>query len=65
MTTGKWNDIGKFKVPSLRGLETHSPYMHNGFSGDLLDILDFYDNRFQIGLSAQDKADLRAFLVTL
>ncbi len=65
MTTGKWNDIGKFKVPSLRGLETHSPYMHNGFSGDLLDILDFYDNRFQIGLSDQDKADLRAFLVTL
>ena len=65
LTTGKWADIGKFKVPSLRGLETQSPYMHNGFSGELLDILDFYDTRFQIGLSAQEKADLRAFLVTL
>ena len=65
MTTGKWADIGKFKVPSLRGLETQSPYMHNGVSGDLLDILDFYDNRFQIGLSEQDKQDIALFLTTL
>lgn len=65
MTTGKWNDIGKFKVPSLRGLETQSPYMHNGFSGDLLDILDFYDGRFQIGFSEQDKQDIVLFLTTL
>jgi cytochrome c peroxidase len=65
LTTGKWTDIGKFKVPSLRGLETQSPYMHNGFSGDLPDVIDFYDTRFQIGLSAQEKLDLRAFLVTL
>jgi cytochrome c peroxidase len=65
MTTGKWADIGKFKVPSLRGLETQSPYMHNGFSGELLDIIDFYNNRFNIGLSNQDKADLKAFLKTL
>ncbi|MCW3052170.1 MAG: hypothetical protein JWN14_1340 [Chthonomonadales bacterium] len=65
LTTGKWADIGKFKVPSLRGLETQSPYMHNGFSGDLLDILDFYNVRFQIGFTDQEKADLRAFLVTL
>lgn len=65
MTTGKWADIGKFKVPSLRGLETQSPYMHNGVSGDLLDILDFYDNRFQIGLSEQEKEDLALFLTTL
>jgi cytochrome c peroxidase len=65
LTTGRWADIGKFKVPSLRGLETLSPYMHNGFSGDLLDILDFYDNRFNIGLTDQEKADLKAFLTTL
>jgi len=65
MTTGKWADIGKFKVPSLRGLETQSPYMHNGFSGEILDVTSFYNNRFNIGLSAQDQADLKAFLVTL
>ena len=65
MTTGKWADIGKFKVPSLRGLETHSPYMHNGISGELMDILNFYDNKFRIGLSSQEKADIKAFLMTL
>ena len=65
LTTGKWADIGKFKVPSLRGLETQSPYMHNGFSGELLDIVDFYNKRFNIGLSAQEEADLKAFLKSL
>jgi len=65
MTTGKWADIGKFKTPSLRGLETHSPYMHNGFSGDLLEVIDFYDKRFSIGLTAQEKDDLTVFLQAL
>jgi len=65
MTTGRWADIGKFKPPSLRGLETHSPYMHNGFSGDLLDIINFYDSRFSIGLTAQEKEDLKVFLQAL
>jgi cytochrome c peroxidase len=65
MTSGKWADIGKFKVPSLRGLETHSPYMHNGFSGELLDIVNFYDSRFAIGLTQQEKDDLVAFLKAL
>lgn len=65
MTTGKWADIGKFKPPSLRGLETHSPYMHNGFSPELLDVINFYDSRFSIGLSPQDKEDLMAFLQAL
>lgn len=65
MTTGKWEDLGKFKPPSLRGLETHSPYMHNGLSGDLLDIINFYDTRFSIGLTPQEKEDLKVFLQAL
>lgn len=65
MTTGKWSDIGKFKPPSLRGLETHSPYMHNGFSGELLDIINFYDTRFSIGLTPKEKEDLKVFLQAL
>lgn len=65
MTTGRWSDVGKFKVPSLRGLETHSPYMHNGFTEDLGEVINFYDKRFSIGLSAQEKSDLAAFLAAL
>ena len=65
MKSGKWRDIGKFKVPSLRALESHSPYMHNGFTGDLLELLSFYDRRFTIGLTEQEKLDLEAFLGAL
>lgn len=65
MKSGKWRDIGKFKVPSLRALESHSPYMHNGFTGDLLELLAFYDRRFTIGLTEQEKLDLQAFLKAL
>jgi cytochrome c peroxidase len=65
MKSGKWADIGKFKVPSLRALETHSPYMHNGFSAELLDVINFYDKRFSIGLTETEKSDLTAFLEAL
>ena len=30
LITGKWADIGKFKVPVLRGLSSRAPYFHNG-----------------------------------
>lgn len=65
MKSGKWRDIGKFKVPSLRALETHSPYMHNGMSDDLQEILRLYDNRFRIGFTENEKADLEAFMEAL
>ena len=65
MTTGKWADIGKFKGPTLRGLAARAPYFHNGLAARLEDAVDFYDTRFNIGFSAQEKADLAAFLKTL
>jgi len=40
-------------------------YFHNGFAADLDAVVDFYDERFHIGLSKQDKADLGAFLRSL
>ena len=65
MKTGKWADIGKFKGPILRGLAARAPYFHNGMAATLQDAVEFYDTRFQIGLTAQDKADLVAFLLSL
>ncbi|HEX3479105.1 MAG TPA: hypothetical protein VHT91_28975 [Kofleriaceae bacterium] len=40
-------------------------YFHNGFAADLAAVVDFYDGRFAMGLSAQDKSDLVAFLRSL
>jgi hypothetical protein len=65
MITGKWADIGKFKGPVLRGLAGRAPYFHNGFAATLGDVVDFYDSRFSMGLSAREKTDLIAFLKAL
>jgi cytochrome c peroxidase len=65
MISGKWADIGKFKGPILRGLSARAPYFHNGFAQTLDDAVDFYDTRFNIGLTKREKADLVAFLNSL
>ena len=65
MITGKWADVGKFKGPILRGLGARAPYFHNGSASTLEEVVDFYETRFNIGLSAGEKADLAAFLRAL
>ena len=65
MLTGKWADIGKFKGPMLRGLAARAPYFHNGSAATLMDVVDFYDTRFHIGMTPQQKDDLVAFLSAL
>ena len=65
LITGKWSDIGKFKGPVLRGLAARAPYFHNGSAADLGAVVDFYDQRFGIGFTEHEKADLIAFLRAL
>ena len=65
LITGKWKDIGKFKGPILRGLAGRAPYFHNGSAATLEDAVDFYNVRFNIGISAHQKRDLVAFLRAL
>jgi cytochrome c peroxidase len=65
LITGKCEDLGKVKGPVLRNLAARAPYFHNGSAATLEDALEFYDGRFQIGFTAQEKSDLIAFLKTL
>ena len=65
LLTGKWKDIGRFKGPILRGLAARAPYFHNGFAPDLKSVVDFYDSRFGVGFSDDEKQDLIAFLRVL
>ena len=69
-------DAGKFRTPSLRELRHTPPYMHNGVFRTLPEVIDFYDrgggdhpNRSRLlkplDLSADEKADLLAFLESL
>jgi hypothetical protein len=65
LVTGQWKDVGRFKGPILRGLAGRAPYFHNGAAASLQDVVDFYDVRFGLALTDQQKADLVAFLRTL
>jgi cytochrome c peroxidase len=65
MISGKCADIGKVKGPILRGLAARAPYFHNGSAASLQDVIEFYDQRFSIGLTVQQKSDLVAFLNAL
>jgi len=62
LRTGKFADIGKFKVPSLRGLGSRAPYFHNGSAKTLKDVVNFYNVRFGIGLTADEQKNLVLFL---
>ena len=65
LITGKWRDVNRFTGPVLRGLAARAPYFHNGSAATLGEVVEFYDRRFRIALSAGEKADLVAFLRAL
>jgi len=65
LITGRWQDIGRFKGPTLRALAARAPYFHNGSAKDLNELVRFYDQRFGIGFSDQEREDLVAFLKAL
>lgn len=65
LNTGRWGDIGKVKVPSMRGLATRAPYFHNGTLKTVEDTTDFYIRRFNMVMTPQEIADLNTYLKSL
>ena len=79
--TGDPNDDGKFKSPSLRNLAFTAPYMHDGRFETLDEVINHYSeglvysptidplmkaiSRGGVHLTEPDKADLKAFLLSL
>ncbi|MGZ3450849.1 MAG: hypothetical protein ACXVEF_14700 [Polyangiales bacterium] len=64
LSTAKWADLGKFKVPTLRGLAARPPYFHNGSAANLHQVLDFYKKRFGVDFKGSEE-DLIAFLESI
>ena len=74
-------DNGKFKSPSIRNLAFTAPYMHDGRFSTLEEVINHYSEGLKssstidplmkkvaqggVQLSVKDKADLKAFLLTL
>ncbi len=79
--TGDPADRGKFRSPSLRNLKFTAPYMHDGRFATLDEVIDHYSEGLKnspsidplmkkvaqggVGLTDKDKADLKAFLLSL
>jgi cytochrome c peroxidase len=66
-------DKGAFKTPTIRNVALSAPYMHDGSLKTLEEVIDLYDKGGhanphldpkikKLNLSAQDKADLLAFM---
>jgi cytochrome c peroxidase len=49
----------------LRGLAARAPYFHNGSAANLQELVNFYNNRFSMGLTDDEKQQLIAFLNSL
>lgn len=65
LLTGLCSDVNRIKGPVLRGLAARAPYFHNGAAGDLHELINFYNQRFQMNLTEREKKQLRAFLNSL
>lgn len=79
--TGLKNEMGLFRVPSLRNLLYTAPYMHDGRFETIEDVLDFYSSgvkssptldvrmhrnaRGLISLNAEEKRQIICFLKTM
>jgi hypothetical protein len=65
LVSGKCNDVGAIVMQQFRGLAARAPYFSNGSAATLRELVDFYDRRYSIGYSEQEKRDLVAFLEAL
>lgn len=65
MTSGRCEDIGKITTQQMRGLAARPPYFANGSAATLEELVEIYDRRFNINLSAQEKTDLSNLMKAL
>jgi len=65
LISGKCIDIGSIVMQQFRGLSARAPYFVNGSAKTLHELVDYYDRRFDIKYTEQEKTDLVNFLSVL
>jgi cytochrome c peroxidase len=65
MISGLCSDLNRVKGPILRGLAARAPYFHNGAAASLLQAVNFYNQRFAMNLTEEQKRQLVVFLNSL
>jgi len=65
LISGRCSDVGSIVMQQLRGLAARAPYFANGSAKTLREAVDFYDRRFDMKLTDEEKEDLVNFLGAL
>jgi cytochrome c peroxidase len=75
MTTGRYEDLHRFKVPQLRRISELGPYFHDNSAATLEDVVDYFNSddyndsavgrQHPIHLNKKERSDLLAFLKAL
>jgi hypothetical protein len=63
--TGLWNDLGRFKTPTIRALAARAPYFHNGIAPTLDAVVRHYETHLSFVFTNAEREDLVAFLNAL
>lgn len=63
--SGLWNDLNKFKTPSLRGAAARGHFFHNGIAETLEDVVRYYEANLGFRFTRAQREDLVAFLGAL
>ncbi len=64
----KQHDVGSgglFKTPTLRNADFNAPYFHDGRFDNYGQVVAHFDSVFDLGLTAQDRYDLVAYLTAV
>jgi cytochrome c peroxidase len=56
---------GLFKTPTLRNADFNAPYFHDGRFDNYDQVVGYFDRVFDLGLSAQDRRDIVAYLTAV
>ena len=65
LITGRCADIGRKSVPQVRAMASRAPYFSDGSAATTRDVVEFYNKRFSINFTEQQKIDLVNFLNAL
>jgi Di-haem cytochrome c peroxidase len=56
---------GVYKTPTLVNANFNGPYFHDGRFDSYEQVIEHFDRSFDLGLSAQDRSDLAAYLTAI
>ncbi len=65
LISGRCVDVGAVVMQQFRGMAARAPYFVNGTAKSIREVVDYYDRRYYIGYTDQEKEDLINFLGSL